>query len=43
MVGICPGEELLAKISRGLDERANYAMVKQRYESGERSIDLLPD
>lgn len=43
MVGVCPGEELLAKISRGLDERANYAMVKQRYESGERSIDLLPD
>ncbi len=43
MVGICPGEELLAKISRGLDERTNYAMVKQRYESGERSIDLLPD
>lgn len=43
IAGICPGEELLAKISRGLDERANYAMVKQRYEAGERSIDLLPD
>lgn len=43
IAGVCSGEEFLAKIERGLDKRANYAMVKQRYEAGERSVDLLPD
>ena len=43
IVGVCPGEELLAKIANGLNLKSNYHGTMTRYNKGERTLDLLPD
>ncbi len=43
IAGGCSAEELLAKLFRGIEPKINYAGVLKRYNSGERSVELLPD
>lgn len=43
IAGACSAENLLTKLLRGIDSKINYAGVLKRYNSGERSVELLPD
>lgn len=43
IAGGCSAENLLAKLLRGIDPKINYTGVLKRYNSGERSVELLPE
>lgn len=43
VIGAASGEVFIEKMLRGLNRETAYAAVKARYDSGERSIELMPN
>lgn len=43
VIGASSGEVFIEKMLRGLNQKTAYAPVKARYDSGERSVELMPN